>query len=383
MLGPSESPGELLEEFETIDDHWKIFRKRRDIRLPADMRYPLPRSGSALFKNLPRSTSSAPVRGLPEASLIGAYDWVLNQHMPPALLIDERNELLHVFSGAANYLKLRTGRPSNDALDYLEGDLRAAVFGALQRAKKESQPVCYRGVRRANEDADTCTVVVQRVPNPRAHRQQFLIKFEPECRGDAVAVGQISPDADHRQISRDRIETLENDLRYTKENLQATVEELETSNEQLQATNEELVASNEELQSTNEELHSVNEELYTVNAEYQKKINDLTELTNDMDSLMESTDVATIFLDRDLCIRKFTPQIASIFKLVPHDVGRCIDSFAHHLSREHLFEDIRSVLKTGQPVQADVQDRERNWKFPSRAPLSGQKANRGSRTDID
>ena len=145
--------------------------------------------------------------------------------------------------------------------------------------------------------------------------------------------------------------------------MQATVEELETSNEQLQATNEELVASNEELQSTNEELHSVNEELYTVNAEYQKKINDLTELTNDMDSLMESTDVATVFLDGDLCIRKFTPQIAPIFKLVPHDVGRCIDSFAHHLQRDNLLDDLKRVLATGQPEEVEVRDRQGRWRL--------------------
>lgn len=362
MLGPSETPGELLDEFETLDEHWKMFRKRRDIRLPADMRYPLPRSGSMGLKNAPRSIPTAPVRGLPDPALVGAYDWVLSQHMPPALLIDERNELLHVFGGAEKYLKLRAGRPSNDALDYLEGDLRAAVFGALQRAKKELGAVRYQGVRLASQDGDTCTVVAQRVNNPRAGRQQFLIKLEP-LPAPAAAAAQAGPDSDHRRISRDRIETLENDLRYTKENLQATVEELETSNEELQATNEELVASNEELQSTNEELHSVNEELYTVNAEYQKKINDLTELTNDMDSLMESTDVATVFLDGELCIRKFTPQIAPVFKLLPHDIGRCIDSFAHHLLCDHLMENIRRVLQTGQPVEAEVQDRQGSWKF--------------------
>jgi two-component system CheB/CheR fusion protein len=257
MLGPSESPGALLDEFETIDEHWKIFRKRRDIRLPADMRYPLHRAAALLLKNAPRSIAAPPVRGLPDPALIGAYDWLLGQHMPPALLIDDRNELLHVFGGAEKYLKLRAGRPSNDALDYVEGDLRAAVFGALQRAKKELGPVCYYGVRLADQQGETCSVIAQRIVNPRANRQQFLIKFEPVAPVESHTE-QPGPDTDHRRISRDRIDTLEGELRYTKENLQATVEELETSNEELQATNEELVASNEELQSTNEELHSVN-----------------------------------------------------------------------------------------------------------------------------
>jgi two-component system CheB/CheR fusion protein len=119
-----------------------------------------------------------------------------------------------------------------------------------------------------------------------------------------------------------RIEDLEQELQFTRENLQATIEELETSNEELQATNEELLASNEELQSTNEELQSVNEELHTVNSEHQRKIMELTELNNDMRNLMESTGIGTLFLDENLEIRKFTPQVSRLFKIVDSDIGR-------------------------------------------------------------
>src|SRR5204862_4409992 len=117
-------------------------------------------------------------------------------------------------------------------------------------------------------------------------------------------------------------DTLEHELTYARETLQATIEELETSNEEMQATNEELVAANEELQSTNEELHSVNEELYTVNAEYQQKIIELKELNADIRHLLEGTDVGTLFLDRELQIRRFTPRIASVFHIVQHDLRR-------------------------------------------------------------
>ena len=156
--------------------------------------------------------------------------------------------------------------------------------------------------------------------------------------------------------SREHVQSLETELRYTKENLQATIEELETSNEELQATNEELVASNEELQSTNEELHSVNEELYTVNAEYQRKIAELTELTADMENLLASTDVHTIFLDAKLCIRKFTPKIAETFNFLPQDVGRRIDNFTHTIAHAGLLDDLRNVLETAVPVERQVRD---------------------------
>jgi len=166
-----------------------------------------------------------------------------------------------------------------------------------------------------------------------------------------------------QQMSADRIDSLESELLYTKENLQATIEELETSNEEMQATNEELVASNEELQSTNEELQSVNEELYTVNAEYQKKIAELSELTSDMDNLLESTDVGTIFLDRDLSIRKFTPQIGQEFHLLPQDIGRPINGFAHNIEHPALISDLHHVVSTERTVEREVRDRQGKWLY--------------------
>src|SRR5262245_5140015 len=132
---------------------------------------------------------------------------------------------------------------------------------------------------------------------------------------------------------------------------------METSNEELQATNEELIASNEELQSTNEELHSVNEELYTVNAEYQSKIAELTELTADVTHLLESTEVHTLFVDKDLRLSKFTPKIAEPFLLLPQDVGRRLDSFAHDFEDDALLSDLERVLASGTTIEREVRDR--------------------------
>jgi two-component system CheB/CheR fusion protein len=156
--------------------------------------------------------------------------------------------------------------------------------------------------------------------------------------------------------SLERLSTLESELQYTRETLQATIEELETSNEEMQATNEELVAANEELQSTNEELHSVNEELYTVNAEYQQKILELKELNADMQHLLEGTDVGTVFLDRELRIRRFTARIASVFRIQPDDIGRRISDFSHNIERPQLIDDIERVRRLGHTVEDEVRD---------------------------
>lgn len=154
---------------------------------------------------------------------------------------------------------------------------------------------------------------------------------------------------------------LDNDLQYVRANLQATMQEMETTNQELQATNEELVASNEGLRRTNEKLHSVNQGLNTVNAEHQRKIRELTVLTDDMDNLFRSIDVGTIFLDRELRIRKFTPEISKTFQILPQDIGRRIDGFAHNLLYDQLYGDVASVMKSATQLDREVRDRQDNW----------------------
>ncbi|MGE0606430.1 MAG: chemotaxis protein CheB [Pirellulales bacterium] len=362
FLGPSETPGELLDEFDAIDLHWKLYRKSRDVRLPIDLHTPLSTDGS-LGRTL-RSLASAPARSLPDSALVSAYDAMLARYMPPGLLINERRELLHVFGGAERYLKVKPGRPSIDALEALDNDLRTAVTGAVQRVVKERAPVRYSGVRvRTAQGEETLDISVEPVDNPRSRLAQLLVLIRPSSRRQPAAEPEAASSvaADQRQMSRDRIESLEDELRFNKENLQATIEELETSNEEMQATNEELVASNEELQSTNEELQSVNEELFTVNAEYQRKITELSELTADMDNLLVSTEIGTIFLDQDLSIRKYTPQIGVAFHLLPQDIGRSITSFAHNIHHPALLDDLRAVVADHQPRSREVRDQHGNW----------------------
>lgn len=358
FLGTSETPGDLQDEFDPIDMHWKIYRKSRDVRLSNEM-------SSPLLSPLATKRVVAPVaaRNQPDAGLISAYDAILNSRMPPSLLINERRELLHVFGGAEQHLSVKPGRPSNDVLDLLDHDLRTAVTGAVQRVLKDGRPISFSTVCvTARHGEQRLRVSVEPLKNSRSRLKQLLIVLEaaPERPAPSPEVGD-SGDADMRQMSRDRIESLEVELRHNKENLQTTIEELETSNEELQAANEELVTSNEELQSTNEELQSVNEELFTVNAEYQKKITELTELTSDMDNLLAGTDVGTIFLDAELCIRKFTPQIAGQFHLLSHDVGRPIDSFSNSISYPRLIEDLRRVVTSGERFETEVRDKEGTW----------------------
>lgn len=360
FLGPSESAGEIADEFETIDGHWKMFRKRRDVRLPTDLRLPL-------STGLPRwrAVSSSPAAGdgragLPDLQLLRAYDALLAQYVPPSLLVNERRELLHSFAGAGRFLAMPDGRPSEDVLELVHKELRLPLAGALQRAAKERQPVQYGRLQLSTlPDNEQLSLSIAPVSIQTSGDTYFLISFEPQVKKASNPESEDS--LDFNEASREHLADVEEELRYTKENLQATIEELETTNEELQATNEELVASNEELQSTNEELHSVNEELYTVNAEHQRKITELTELTDDMDNLMRSTDIGTIFLDRSLRIRKFTPEIYDAFQVMPQDIGRSIDTFSPSIKHDTLLADVQDVLVSGVAFQKDVQDRHGHW----------------------
>lgn len=358
LLGPSESPGELSEEFQPIDPHWKIFRKRRDIRLPADLRLPLTPGYPPTRATAALGTGHPPAP--PDLDLLRVYDAMLERFVPPSLLLNPRRQLVHTFGGAGRFLTPRDGRTTNDLLDLVQKDLKLVLAGAIQRAVKDLTTVTYGGVRiRAGNGEEELSVQVSPISVRDAAAPYLLVTFESNTlRRPAPPTDE---QLDLQRMSGEQMRSLEDELRYTKENLQATIEELETANEELQATNEELVASNEELQSTNEELHSVNEELYTVNAEHQRKIAQLTQLTNDMDNLLESIDVGTLFLDRDLCIRKFTPRITEVFRILPQDVGRRIDSFASNIECKTLLDDIGSVLATNQPSEQEVQDRLGRW----------------------
>lgn len=356
FLGPSESITPLSGEFETLDEHWRLFRKKRDVRLCIEPRMQLCPPGAAVHS--PLESEPAPSSGAHvDMRLLRVYDALLAERMPAGVLINERRELVHCFGEARTFLHPSAGRSSLDILDLVDGELRTALAAAIQRTAKEHVPVVYRGVR-VNSGTKEMHVTLTTRAFPDRHTQStfILVSLDPMIAPPAAIEDPGEFDAGN--VSRERIGTLETELRYTKENLQATIEELETSNEELQATNEELLSSNEQLQSTNEELHSVNEELYTVNAEYQRKIEELTELTNDMENLLRSTDIGTIFLDEELQVRKFTPAAAQAFNLLPQDTGRPISHISHNIDHPVLLDDVRRVLEGGRTEEKEVLNRE-------------------------
>ncbi|MEZ6047407.1 MAG: chemotaxis protein CheB [Planctomycetaceae bacterium] len=358
-LGPSETLGELSSEFTVLNDRTRIYKKHRDALLPAASRLPvnIPRLDS-IGVNSKRS-EMVPSAKQSVQELITIYDRLLLDYMPPGLLIDTNGDLLHVFEGSEKFIQKFVGRVSTDIYDVIHPDLRSALVSGIRRARDNKKPVSYQGVACTIKDKKyQVTLIIRPYHIDQNEKELFLIQFQTES--------ELSPSQDMEvmragSVSREEVLQLELELQHTRDNLQAIIEQSQTTNEELQSTNEQLIASNEELQSTNEELHSVNEELYTVNAEHQRKIEELTELTNDMDNLLATTNVHTIFLDNDLRIRRFTPGIAETFNLITHDVGRRIDSFTYSIIDEELVQEIKQVILKEEPFEREVRDRKDSW----------------------
>lgn len=347
VLGSSETPGELSSAMDVVHEGAKLFRKRfhtRAMQRPLNGRTGVPRSGTS-------ETSR------PESRLLPIYDALIETVMPPAFLISSQRALLDSYAGAARLLEVPARRPSGDFFEMVPASARPILLGLFVRAQREPGPARAAGVRwLASQVEQSFTVSVQRL-NVSRGEPAFIISLTVE--------GAAKPAATESSIDPGVVEAalLQQELSHARATLQATVEELEASNEELQATNEEMMASNEELQSVNEELHSVNEELHTVNAEHQRKISELTELNRDIGHLLESIDVATIYLDRELRIRKYTPRAGVLFGLVEHDVGRYLASFNHQLHYPLLMADVTRVRDSKVRIESEVRGRDERWYF--------------------
>lgn len=346
MLGSSETIGRFDSEFDRIDGAARIYSKRRAVRLFTDREVAL----TTPLSDRQAVTRSATTPGdhPPDIRLLRAYDSLLERYLPAGFLITSSRELVHTFGSAREIMHPPSGRINLDALDMVDQQLKVPMAAAIQRCKNEKKTVRYNRIHLENgiQGQHWFSVTASEI-SLRQDPPYYLISLEPENERLQISA-DVAEDLNRDELGREKVRAIEIELQYTRENLQASIEEMETSNEEINATNEELVAANEELQSTNEELHSVNEELHTVNAEHQSKIRELTEATNDLNNLLSSIQIGTLFLDKELRVRKFTSAIRESFMLRDQDLGRPISEIRHKLECDLVLDYAESVLQ-GEP----------------------------------
>jgi two-component system, chemotaxis family, CheB/CheR fusion protein len=344
FLGSAENIGPFEELFVPIEKKHRIFRRRSDVG--SNLRLPV-----MLSALRPGNVTGLAPRRLPMAGV--ALRQVIDEHVlerfSPAHVVTNRDgDIVYYSNKTGKYLEAPAGAPTRQLLTLARKGLRLDIRTALKEAVETGRSASREGVAVETESGGVQIVNILVEPLPDSGSEAlYLILFVDH--GPALSHQEALLRA-HSTHEGDAL-YFERELRDTRDRLQSMIEEYETALEELKSSNEELVSVNEEMQSTNEELEaskeelqSVNEELHTVNAELGNKVEALDRANSDLQNLFESTDVATVFLDKALTIRSYTPNVARIFNILPGDRGRPITDLSSRLNLAGLAEDIGRVL---------------------------------------
>ena len=357
VLGTSESVTSHQENFEIMDRKAKIYRNvraSRTINTQIGMRQQI--NHNANNQTHPsvqpvKKSRQAPVKNRLEAE----FNTTLLEFLNGACVyVDSEYNILDAIGEFRKYASLPGNGFSINLMDMLDTELKHVVQICVNKANKNKEKVFYKAANFLHQQEKKAVDIL--VKPFEGHNLQgethFIITFlENELElEDVVFIDGVTL----TQHTREYVINLEEELKQSRNDLQSSLQEIETSNEELQTANEELLASNEELQSTNEELQSVNEEINTVNAENLQKMEDLEILNSDINNLLESTQIGTIFLSSDLKIRKFTPAIKEHFNLVDSDRGRSISDFLNNIGSKQLLQRCKRVLETGEMLEKPV-----------------------------
>jgi two-component system CheB/CheR fusion protein len=371
FLGNSESVDSAPELFETIDKSHRIYRTKpwnRDLpHIPS-----LPLSVSthpyADLYSQPHAPRLLSTLDLPRLSEDHAR--AVEGYAPPSILIDERYSILHVSETAGRYLVPPSGPITTEVLKLIRPELQLELRTALLRVFERDQAILTPPIP-VQFNGHPHRVILSIKPRllegklDQKPEKQALVFFLEDEQDEPLVEAVQEQDETRKNIL---VRQLENEVRRLRDQLQASVEEYESSTEELKASNEELQSINEEfrsateeLETSKEELQSVNEELQTVNSELKIKLDEISRSHSDLENLMGATEIAMLFLDRELRIRHYTPGMRDLFNIMPGDRGRPIKHLTHSLLYTRFFEDAEEVLRTLVPVEREVQGEAGGW----------------------
>ena len=362
FLGAAEAIEQDEGLFSTVDRKWKIFR-RVNARRQALEGFPIGRG-----KTRPVEAALADRREVPDTPALATLveRMLLTRSGQSGVVVDKRGETLYVAGRAGEYLEPVAGEPTHRLLKMAREGLRHDLTAVLREAAKTEGEAVRQGVRvTINGGIRFVNITVTPITEPKALRGLFLVTFETV---PSAGPSRLRRDRRPARSSRHASEALLDELGDTKRRLQHSVEETQAYNEELTSANEELQSANEELQSGNEELEtgreemqSLNEELSTVNAELRAKLDDLADAQSDLQNLLNSTDTATIFLDADLNIKRFTPATRAVANLIASDLGRPLSDIAAKLEGPPLMDDAREVLQSLISRSREIRSPEGTW----------------------
>lgn len=360
FLGPSESLGEFKNAFTKFSRGWNIFTKRSDAKPQLRASYQIhtePPSQREKTRTPMDSYESQQEQKFADTDPFTHY--LVERYAPVSIFVTSRLEVLYINGDTQHLLRMPRALARMTLHKMLTADDLLTFKSGIEEVLSKGQPVVYNNVGLKENGKKLQAQLRFEVP---------ILEERPETQGEEIVLIEIFFDADEspteeedpspNNLTESKVSTLQQQLRAAKRRSQELVNELEATNEELQTSNRELMASNEELQSTNEELQSVNEELYTVNSELQMKNEELTTANNDISNLLKSTEIGTIFLDKELKIRRFTPAVRRQFNLIDSDLGRSITNFSNTFRDLDIESVCQEVFNSLSPSEKEIVDKE-------------------------
>jgi two-component system CheB/CheR fusion protein len=362
LLGSAETIGAATDLFAPLDGKTRIFR-RLETALPAE---PLALPGSGFLAH-PREASLAEsgARKVAPNFQTMAEQLLLQRYVPAAVLTNDKGDILFISGRTGKYLEPAAGKANWNIYAMAREGLRYELGVAFRKALREKRTITQTGARvKTDGGVQAVDVLIEPIQEPETLRGTVMVVFTDVALPAAKTPGKAKPGAPVPAALARREQELRqarDELQMTREQMQTSQEEITSANEELQSTNEELQSTNEELTTSKEEMQSLNEELQTLNHELQSKVDELSRANNDMRNLLDSTDIATLFLDDALNVRRFTAQMLKIIKLIPADVGRPLTDLSSDLVYPDLVQDAREVLRSLVFRETQIATRDGRW----------------------
>ncbi|HLP18213.1 MAG TPA: CheR family methyltransferase, partial [Bacteroidota bacterium] len=346
FLGNAETIGPQDELFQPIEPKYRIYKCRSKVKNAGVTDFPASAVDGYYHTGAipPAQENAINVQALTDRLLLQKFS-------PPGILVTEKGDIVYLTGETEKYLTIPQGRANWNLFAMAREGLRHALPALLRKATLSYEKIILQNVVIAAAEGELHTdITIQQIDRPSSLQGKILLVFNDRTtmkRSSSTLKNKPKSEkgSSHGASVREN-QRLKSELQSTREEMQTSQEELKSMNEELQSTNEELQSTNEELTTSKEEMQSLNEELHTVNTELQSKVDDLARVNNDMTNLLNSTEIATLFLDKDLKIRQFTISTTKIFKLIQSDIGRLFTDQVTKLEYPEIYDDAKEVLRT-------------------------------------